>query len=431
MGQLGRGIQIEGGLPAALDGLQHAVDGHRGDVVGGRVAHLALAVAAAHGNELPGLHELVEDVVHDTRREVDPAADLLGGHRASAVAEVAHDEEHHREQDLAPLVVAHEQRLAFLVEALDILVGERELAAEEEDLPRGLHPDEEQGQGGEAAVDGVVGGHPALQVDIAPLEEQEDRPGDDARHQGAARAHPGIGDDHVEQGEHGPYDHHRGEPREQGEVPAAVESQQPFGVVGRRRSDDPQQRDDQHHGDVVGPLAGDAALDLDLPDVVEGALDRPEDADHGPEQHDERHGGHHAALRASEGVFGEVDQVAHHLGILREEPVEARGEAVGQPEALDHGEDHGGDGHERHERVEGQRGAAHQRAVLLEAAGRIEEQLVLLHEPPHQRAAPGVGREPENRVGEIGRDVAQLHGRAIDTKIAILGGSPKNRSPFS
>ena len=80
-----------------------------------------------------------------------------------------------------------------------------------------------------------------------------------------------------------------------------------------------------------------------------------------------------------------IDDVAHHLGVLGEEPVEARGESVGQPEALDHGEDHGGDGHERHERVEGQRGAADQRSVFDQPAGRIEEQPVLLHEPPHQR----------------------------------------------
>ena len=326
-----------------------------------------------------------------------------------------HDDQHGREQDFAPLVVAHEQRLALLVEPFDVLVGERQFAAEEEDLPRGLQPDEEERQRGEAAVDGVVGGHPPLEVNVAPLEQEEDRARDDSGHQGAADADLRVGDHQIEQREHAPDDHHRRQMRQQAEVPAVVESQQPFGVVGHGVGHDPEHRDDHHHGDVVGPLARDAALDLHFPDVVEGALDRPEDADHGPEEHHEGHGGHHAALRAAEGVLGEIDDVAHDLGVLREERVEVLHQSVRQAEALDHGEHYGGDRHERHERIEGQRRAAHERPVLLQPPRRVEEQLVLLHEPPHDGVAPFAGVAPEDRVGEVCRNVADFHGNGVVT----------------
>ena len=95
--------------------------------------------------------------------------------------------------------------------------------------------------------------------------------------------------------------------RQQVEIPAVVESEQLLGIVAHGVGHDPEDRHDHHHGDVVGPLAGDAALDLDLPDVVEGAFDRAEDPDHSPEEHDQRHGGHHAALCTGERLFGERD----------------------------------------------------------------------------------------------------------------------------
>ena len=299
-----------------------------------------LAVAAAHGDQLPGLHELEQHVVDDARGQVEAFADLVRRQRPAPVAEIPHDGEHHREQHLAPLVVADQERFALLAETRDILIGERQLAAEKEYLPRGLHPDQQQRQGRETAVDGVVRGHPPLHVDVAPLEEQKNRPGDDAGHQGAAETHSGVGYDDVEEGEHHPDDDHRGKVRQQVEIPAVVESEQLLGIVAHGVGHDPEDRHDHHHGDVVGPLAGDAALDLDLPDVVEGAFDRPEDPDHGPEKHDQRHGGHHAALRTCQGVFGEVDDVVDNVGVSGEETVEVFDQSVGQPESFHHGEYH-------------------------------------------------------------------------------------------
>ena len=181
------------------------------------------------------------------------------------------------------------------------------------------------------------------------------------------------------------------------------------GVVGQGVGHDPEQRHDHHHGDVVGPLSGYAALDLDLPDVVEGVFDRAEDTDYGPEEHDQRHGGHHAALRAEQGLLGEPDDVVDDLGVLREEFVEVLDQPVGQPEALDDGEHHGDDRHERHERVEGQRRAADDRSVLLQPPCRVKEQAVLLHEPPHDGIAPFVEVAQEDRVGEVCQEFPDFH----------------------
>ena len=97
--------------------------------------HFALAVARRHGDELSGLHELVEYVVDDARGQSEPCADHVGGRCTALFAEVPHHGEHHGQQDLTPLVVAYQQRFALLAEAGDVLVGERQLAAEQQDLP--------------------------------------------------------------------------------------------------------------------------------------------------------------------------------------------------------------------------------------------------------------------------------------------------------
>ena len=212
--------------------------------------------------------------------------------------------------------------------------------------------------------------------------------------------------------------------RQQVEIPAVVESEQLLGVVAHGVGHDPEDRDDHHHGDVVGPLAGDAALDLDLPDVVEGAFDRPEDPDHGPEQHHEGHGGHHAALRARQGVFGEIDDVVDDLGILREKRIEVFRKAVRKPESLDDGEDHRNDRNQRHQRIEGERRRADDGSVFEQAAGGVEQQAVLLHKPPHDGVAPFGDVAPENRVGEICQKFVEFHESrpGNQANVAILNG---------
>ena len=259
----------------------------------------------------------------------------------------------------------------------------------------------------------------ALQVDVAPLEQQKERAGDDAGGQGAAQPDAGVGDEQVEQREHAPDDDHRGERREQSHEAVAAERERIAQVVAHGVGHDPEHRDEHQHGEVGGPLPGHRAARLHLPDVVEGALDRREDADHGPEEHHQRHGGHPAAPRAGQRLFGEADEVVDDLGVRREEFVEVVDQSVGRAEGLHHGEDHRGDGHQRHERVEGQRRRADDRAVLLQAARRVEKEPVLLHGPPHDGVAPLPDVAAEDRVGEVGEQVAEFHGAgALADKIS-------------
>ncbi|MFR5363377.1 MAG: hypothetical protein ACLTG8_05385 [Alistipes finegoldii] len=56
-------------------------------------------------------------------------------------------------------------------------------------------------------------------------------------------------------------------------------------------------------------------------------------------------------VRAS-ALFGEIDDVVDDFGVLREEGVEVVDQPVGQSEALDHGENHRYDRHQRHQRIE-------------------------------------------------------------------------------
>ena len=191
-----------------------------------------------------------------------------------------------------------------------------------------------------------------------------------------------------------------------------------MGIVAHGIGCDPKQRYDHHHGDVVGPLTGDAALDLDFPDVVEGAFDRREYADHGPEKRRQRDGRHDAALRASQGFFSERDQVVYDIGILRKDSAKALHQVVGHAETFQYGEYDGDDRYERHKRVERQCCAVHDRAVFEQPACRIEKQPVLLDEPPQHGIFPFAQVAAENRVREICRNLAEFHGdRTVGAKI--------------
>ena len=77
--------------------------------------------------------------------------------------------------------------------------------------------------------------------------------------------------------------------------------------------------------------------------------------------------------------------------MLRKDAVEVVEQGLRKSESLDYGEDHGCDGHDRHQRVERERCAAHQRAVLDQPARRVEQQAVLLHGPPHRGVAVALG----------------------------------------
>lgn len=421
--QVGHGRQVEMGLPRALDALHHVAEGHSRNVAGRGEGHPAVVLAVAHLDEQSGGHELVEYVGDDSERQVQPLADLLRRGRPARMAEAAHDDRHGGEQDFAALVGAHVHRGALLLVARNVLIGEREVAAPEQDLPRGVEPQQQQGQGGEAAVDDVVGGHQPLEVEIAPLEEQKGRAGDDARLQSARQTHLGVGDHVVEEGEHAPCDGHRGHARQQQGAPSVVEAEELAGVAAQGAHDDPQQRHDHDDGDVGRELAQDAPLVFHLPDVVEGVLDRPADARYRDEEQHQGDGRHDPSLGTGQGVFGEGHQVVDDLGALREEAVEVLQQRIRAAESLHDGENHRGDRHQRGECVEGQGGASHEGVVLLQTAPGVEQQVALPGEP----AAHGVAADED--AGDLLSETVEEGGGGHGGRGFRPGGRPTDRRP--
>ena len=76
---------------------------------------------------------------------------------------------------------------------LQVLVRKRQLGTKQTDGPRNLYPQHEQRQGGKRAVDGVVARHPYLRMDVEQLQPLDARTGNDARHDGTAPLHVGVG----------------------------------------------------------------------------------------------------------------------------------------------------------------------------------------------------------------------------------------------
>ena len=77
-------------------------------------------------------------------------------------------------------------RLFLLFIFRDILISERKFGPEQQDLPTGLDPDQEEREGGETTVYRVVRTDLCLDVDIDDLKDLENGPGDCSGHQGRA-----------------------------------------------------------------------------------------------------------------------------------------------------------------------------------------------------------------------------------------------------
>ena len=248
-----------------------------------------------------------------------------------------------------------------------------------------------------------------MQIEVAPLKEHEDRSGDDTRHEGAAPQDFRIGYDGIDQGEAAPDDDQGREFRKKDaeeRIPCVEEPEQ---ITSHRAGHEPEDRGDHRDDDVVEVLAGDIARGLNLPDVVESALHRPEDPDDGPEKGYDADQGDKPALRIGEGFAGEFHHVVQHFDVLREKGVEIVDQAVQKPESLDYGEYQRQDRDDRDERIERQGGAAHDRIVGDQPACRVEQQLVLSDGPPDAGIAVGVLVAPQDRVREVGEDVLDFH----------------------
>ena len=82
----------------------------------------------------------MQDIVHDAGGQREPAAEFVDGERPFVFPKAVYDLKHDGQDDPAASVVADAERFALFGETVDVLVGEREFAAEEQDFPRDLQP---------------------------------------------------------------------------------------------------------------------------------------------------------------------------------------------------------------------------------------------------------------------------------------------------
>ena len=106
----------------------------------GLLVLLAALPLVANAVAAPSAHELVQDIVHDAGGQRESAAEFIDRERPFVFPKAVYDLEHDGQDDPASSVVADAERFALFGETVDILVGEREFAAEEQDFPRDLQP---------------------------------------------------------------------------------------------------------------------------------------------------------------------------------------------------------------------------------------------------------------------------------------------------
>lgn len=135
----GRG-EVEACRTVIVYGSENVVERHFVDVPSGGEGHFAVVVRIPDFDQQSRAHELVQDIVHDAGGQRKSAAEFVDGERPFVFPKAVYDLEHDGQDDPAASVVADAERFALFGETVDILVGEREFAAEEQDFPRDLQP---------------------------------------------------------------------------------------------------------------------------------------------------------------------------------------------------------------------------------------------------------------------------------------------------
>ena len=135
----GRG-EVEACRTVIVYGSENVVERHFVDVPSGGEGHFAVVVRIPDFDQQSRAHELVQDIVHDAGGQRKSAAEFVDGERPFVFPKAVYDLEHDGQDDPASSVVADAERFALFGETVDILVGEREFAAEEQDFPRDLQP---------------------------------------------------------------------------------------------------------------------------------------------------------------------------------------------------------------------------------------------------------------------------------------------------
>ena len=88
--------------------------------------------------------------------------------------------------------------MSVVVVVVQVLVGVAQLGTKQADGPRNLHPQHEQRQRREGAVDGVIAGQEYLRIDIDILQNLHGDTRQDARYDGAGRPDARVGHEDVE-----------------------------------------------------------------------------------------------------------------------------------------------------------------------------------------------------------------------------------------
>ena len=125
-------VAVGEGAPTVRDLLGRALGDERAGGILERLGEEARALSISV--------DTVQDIVHDAGGQRESAAEFIDRERPFVFPKAVYDLEHDGQDDPASSVVADAERFALFGETVDILVGEREFAAEEQDFPRDLQP---------------------------------------------------------------------------------------------------------------------------------------------------------------------------------------------------------------------------------------------------------------------------------------------------
>ena len=258
-------------------------------------------VGLADGVDEPAGLQLVGGLLGQTVGNVAGLGKL--GHRVGlqSVAEPAADDGHHQHAREVAETVADVVDILAEVVLLDVLADVGELDAEEDDAPGDVDEEEQQRDGGECSVDGVVGRDVYLDVDIEVEERLEGEAGDEARDDGVAELDLRVGEEDVHGGEDESCQHVGRQFDNEVDKCAQEEEVAQVLVDGAHKDtpaaeEDDEQGQQEEHGEVVGNLAEVGALLAYTPYLIEALLDISCQADDCPEQDDEADADEDAAV---------------------------------------------------------------------------------------------------------------------------------------
>lgn len=363
------GVYLEVLAAVAVQTVEQQAHTELAHVYRGLVGYLLALFVSRYLMYQVNLLQLEECVVDQPEGDLVLSAQLRGGVGGLVEAEALDDARGDEDGDEVTVAAADVARVLVETEVADVLAGVGELRSEEADGPRHLHPEQEQRQGGKAAVDGVVARHPHLSADVEVLEELVGRPGQDARDERMAQLHLRIGHEDVERRKHAPGQHvgdaayqEFAQRCQQGVVAEVLHHRaDEDGETARQHNQDGHE---QQHRQVVGGLAIDAACLLHLPDVVERGLHVVDQHQHRPEQHHQAHADEDAVLRLGQVGVDEAQDVLHGLRIASEALHHLALHQLVEAESPGDGKDDGQYRHDGQQRAVGQRRGLVGQAVL-------------------------------------------------------------------